>query len=74
LSGAPWEVCTAHCCDSKQLKVDLDDLLRGQRVKRDSVLCELLNEDVGFFVDPNLGLRLLCLLFALAFTYFTTAI
>jgi hypothetical protein len=29
--------------------------LRGQRVERDLILCELLNEDVGFFVNLSLG-------------------
>jgi hypothetical protein len=28
--------------------------LREERVERDPVLCELLNEDVGLFVNPNL--------------------
>jgi hypothetical protein len=31
--------------------------LREERVERDPIFCELLNEDVGFFVDPNLGIR-----------------
>jgi hypothetical protein len=26
-------------------------------VERDPVLCEPLNEDVGFFVNPNLGIK-----------------
>jgi hypothetical protein len=74
LCGAPRKVSTAHCCDSKQFRVGLGDLLSEKMVKRDLVLCELLNEDVGFFVDLNLGLKLLCLSCALAFTCFTTAI
>jgi hypothetical protein len=28
--------------------------LREKRVERDRVLCEPINEDVGFFVNPNL--------------------
>jgi hypothetical protein len=28
--------------------------LREEKVERDPVLCEPLNEDVGFFVNPNL--------------------
>jgi hypothetical protein len=28
--------------------------LREERVERDTVLCELLNKDVGFFLNPNL--------------------
>jgi hypothetical protein len=28
--------------------------LRKERVERDPVLCEPLNKDIGFFVDPNL--------------------
>jgi hypothetical protein len=32
--------------------------LREERVERDSVLCEPLNEDVGFFVNLNLGTKL----------------
>ena len=35
--------------------------LEEERVERDSALCELLNEDVGSFVDLNLGINL-CLL------------
>jgi hypothetical protein len=28
--------------------------LREERVEKDPVLCEPLNEDVGFFVNPNI--------------------
>jgi hypothetical protein len=38
-------------------KVGLGDLLREKRVERDLVLCEPLNEDIGFFVDPNLRIK-----------------
>jgi hypothetical protein len=31
--------------------------LREERVERDPVLCELLNEDVEFFVNLNLGTK-----------------
>jgi hypothetical protein len=31
--------------------------LREERVERDPVLCEPLNEDVGFFVNLNLGIK-----------------
>jgi hypothetical protein len=31
--------------------------LSEERVERDSVLCEPLNEDVGFFVNLNLGIK-----------------
>jgi hypothetical protein len=31
--------------------------LSEERVERDPVLCELLNEDVGFFVNPNHGIK-----------------
>jgi hypothetical protein len=31
--------------------------MREERVKRDQVLCEPLNEDVGFFVNPNLRIK-----------------
>jgi hypothetical protein len=31
--------------------------LREERVERDLVLCEPINEDVGFFVNPNLGIK-----------------
>jgi hypothetical protein len=52
-------------CDSEQL--NLCDHLSEERVERDPTLCELLNEDVGFFVNLNLGINLvspvsLCLL------------
>jgi hypothetical protein len=39
---------TTNLCDSEQLKVGLYY----------PALCELLNEDVGFFVNPNLGINL----------------
>jgi hypothetical protein len=54
LCGAPREVYITHLCDSDQLNVGLGDLLREKRVERDPVLCEPLNEDIRFFVDPNL--------------------
>jgi hypothetical protein len=57
LCGEPWKVCITHCCDSKQLKVGLGDLLREEKVERDPVLCEPLNEDVGFFVNLNIGIK-----------------
>jgi hypothetical protein len=53
LCGAPREVCITHLCDSKQLKVGLGDLLKEERIERDLVLHEPINEDIGFFVDPN---------------------
>jgi hypothetical protein len=63
-------------CDSEQLKVGLCDHLREERVERDLALCELLNEDIGFFVNLNLGIKsrvslvLLCLLhLLLLFTF-----
>jgi hypothetical protein len=64
LCGESWEVCITHLCDSEQLKVDLCDHLREESVERDPALCELLNEDVGFFVNLNLGIksRVSCLL------------
>jgi hypothetical protein len=31
--------------------------LREERVERDPVLCEPLNEDVGFFMNLNLGTK-----------------
>jgi hypothetical protein len=45
-------------CDSEQLKVGLCDNLREERVERDPTFCELLNEDVEFFMNPNLGINL----------------
>jgi hypothetical protein len=52
-------------CDSEQLMVGLCDHLREERVERDPALGELLNEDVGFFVNLNLGINLCvtCLLY-----------
>jgi hypothetical protein len=47
--------------------------LREERVERDPVLCEPLNEDVGFFVNPNLGTKSCVshvLLYLLALTTF----
>jgi hypothetical protein len=69
LCGEPWEFCITHLCDSEQLKVGLCDQLSEERVERDLALCELLNEDVGFFVNPNLGIKphvSLVLLYSLA--------
>jgi hypothetical protein len=57
LRGVPREICITHLCDSEQLKVSFGDLLREERVERDPVLCEPLNEDVRCFVDPNLGTK-----------------
>jgi hypothetical protein len=52
-------------CNSEQLKVGLCDHLREERVERDPALGELLNEDVGFFVNLNPGINLCvtCLLY-----------
>jgi hypothetical protein len=46
------------------------DHLSEERVERDPTLCELLNEDVGFFVNLNLGItsHVSC---ALVFTFST---
>jgi hypothetical protein len=57
LCGEPWEVCIAHLCDSEKLKVGLCDHLSEERVERDPALCEPLNEDVGLFVNLNLGIK-----------------
>jgi hypothetical protein len=63
-------------CDNKQLRVSLCNHLREERVERDPALCVLLNEDVGFFVNLNLGIKfrvslvLLCLVaLLLLFTF-----
>jgi hypothetical protein len=76
LCGEAWELCITHPCDSKQLKVGFCDHLREEMVERDPALCELLNEDVGFFVNSNLEIKsrvslvLLCLLdLLLLFTF-----
>jgi hypothetical protein len=45
-------------CDSEQLKVGLCDDLSEERVEKDPALCELLNEDVGFFVNLNLRIKI----------------
>jgi hypothetical protein len=37
--------------------VCLGDSLREKRVERDLILCEPLNEDVRFFVNPNLEIK-----------------
>jgi hypothetical protein len=37
--------------------VCLDDSLREERVERDLVLCKPLNEDVVFFVNPNIEIK-----------------
>lgn len=48
----PWEGCS-HPSSSEELKINLCDLLREEMVERYSILCELLNGDVGFFVNLN---------------------
>jgi hypothetical protein len=51
-------------------RFDLGDHLSEERVERDPTLCELLNEDVGFFMNLNIGIksRVSC---ALVFTFST---
>jgi hypothetical protein len=51
-------------------KFDLCDHLREERVERDPTLCELLNEDIGFFVNLNLKIKSLVSC-ALVFTFST---
>jgi hypothetical protein len=41
-------------CDSEQLKFGLCDRLSEERVERNLVLCEPVNEAIGFFVNLNL--------------------
>jgi hypothetical protein len=46
--------------------------LREERVERDSVLFELLNKDVGFFMNPNIRTKSCIsrvLLYLLVFTF-----
>jgi hypothetical protein len=38
-------------------RFDICDHLSEERVERDPTLCELLNEDVGFFVNSSLGIK-----------------
>jgi hypothetical protein len=52
-----FRVCITHLCESEQLKVGLCDHMSEERVERHLALCELLNEDVGFFVNPNLRIK-----------------
>jgi hypothetical protein len=54
-------------------RFDLCDHLSEERVERDPALCELLNEDVGFFVSPNLR-RKSCVSCLFTFTYFVVAL
>jgi hypothetical protein len=75
LCGESWEVCITHLYDSERLKVCLCDHLIEERVERDLALYELLNEDVGFFVNPNLGIKSrvsLVLLYSLALLLLST--
>jgi hypothetical protein len=43
-------------------------------VERDPVLCESLNEDIGFFMNLNLGIKYCVTQCALAFTCLTHVI
>jgi hypothetical protein len=54
-------------------RFDLCDHLSEEMVQRDPTLCELLNKDVGFFVNTNLGIKS-CVSCALVFTCFTVVI
>jgi hypothetical protein len=54
-------------------RFDLCDHLSEERVEQDLALCELLNEDIGFFVNPNLGIKS-CVSCLLVFTYFVVAL
>jgi hypothetical protein len=38
-------------------RFNICDHLSEERVERDPTLCELLNEDVGFFVNSSLGIK-----------------
>jgi hypothetical protein len=55
-------------------RFDLCDHLSEERVERDPALYELLNEDVGFLVNPNLGIKNLVSLVPFVFTCFTIVI
>jgi hypothetical protein len=57
MCGEPWELCITHLCDSELLKVRIGDLLREERVQRNLLVCEPLHEDVGLFVNLNLGIK-----------------
>jgi hypothetical protein len=39
------------------LRFDLYDHLNEERIERDPTLYELLKDDVGFFVNPNLRIK-----------------
>jgi hypothetical protein len=43
-------------------RFDLYDHLSEERVERELTLCELINNDVEFFVNLNLRIKILCLL------------
>jgi hypothetical protein len=58
LCGESREVCIVHLVIVSQLKVGLCDDLSEERVERDLALCELINEDVRFFVNPNLRIKI----------------
>jgi hypothetical protein len=57
LCGEPYKVCIIYLYDSEQLKVGLCDHLSEERVERDPALCELLNEDIKFFMKLNLRIK-----------------
>jgi hypothetical protein len=46
-------------------RFDLCDHLSEETVERDPTLYELLNKDIEFFVNPSLGIKILCLLCSL---------
>jgi rRNA maturation protein Nop10 len=55
-------------------RFDLSDHLSEERVERDSALYELLNENIGFLVNPNLRIKNLVSLVPFVFTCFTIVI
>jgi hypothetical protein len=50
-------------------RFDLYDHLSEERVERELTLCELINNDVEFFVNLNLRIKILCLLCCLCLLF-----
>jgi hypothetical protein len=57
LCGELKEVCITPFMIVSSSRFDLCDHLSKESVERDPALFELLNEDVGFFVNPNLEIK-----------------
>jgi hypothetical protein len=76
LCGEPCERdCSRHLIKIV-LKLDLGDRLSEKMIEIDLVPCELLNRDVGFFVNPKSSKQipsLLCILLPICICFISSS-